>query len=742
MKNLGKWIPASFLVVLLLMLASFAGAQVDVQSPAGAEDQPAPPAGAPPSPAGVQDQSANAADPPGRVARVDYMTGQVSVQPHGTDDWVQAEQNRPLTIADNVWADKDSRAELDFGTGFMRINSETSLTLTNVDNNIVQVSLHQGALNVSLHKLYSGETWEIDTPNLAFTVSKEGDYRFDVDPNADTTLVTVWKGEGQATGQGPAVQVHAGQQVQFNNGTSLTNEARNAPPPDGFDQWCQVRDRQHERSVSARHVAPGTVGADDLDQYGTWKDTPDYGPVWVPTAVAPGWAPYSYGNWVWESPWGWTWVDAYPWGFAPFHYGRWVSWGGYWGWAPGPYWVRPWYAPALVAWFGGPGWGLGFGWGWGFGIGFHGGFGWCPLGFRDPFFPWYHVSPGYFRGVNFANARFNNFGRISNAYFRDGGRTALYGRNGFGMPQFANRAGAVTAMSRDGLERGLAVRGNSVHPSPGQLRGASSLGRVEANPTRQAMLGSRAGESAARPASGAFSHATVSRMTPPAASRTAMNRTSESSFGRNTGTSAARPNSTASVGAARTPSAGGRYVPRPPQSFGANSSSRIANGSSNASRPASLGTPGENSQMAMNHNVPRPPSGFNSRTPSETTGRSAMSSRSVPRPSGQVQRTYSGSGYGSYSNRSYGSNSSSRASGGYATRAYGGSYGGYSGRSYGGYGSSGSSHSYGSYGGHGGYSAPHSSGGGYHGSSGGGFHGGGGSHGGGGGGSHGGGGHR
>ncbi|MBV8050409.1 MAG: hypothetical protein JOZ80_04435 [Acidobacteriaceae bacterium] len=753
MKKSGKLIPASFLVVLLLMLGSFAGAQDQPVNPPtpDAQGEPAPPAGA-------QDPSANTADPPGRVARVDYMTGQVSVQPHGTDDWVQAEANRPLTIADNVWADKDSRAELDFGTGVMRINSETSLTLTNVDNNIVQVSLHQGALNVSLRKLYSGETWEIDTPNMAFTVSKPGDYRFDADPNDDTTLVTVWKGDGEATGQGQAVQVRAGEQIRFSNGTSLTHEAKNAPQPDGFDEWCQVRDRQHERSVSARHVAPGTVGTDDLDQYGTWKDTPDYGPVWVPTSVAPDWAPYTYGHWIWEEPWGWTWVDAYPWGFAPFHYGRWVSWGGYWGWAPGPYWVRPWYAPALVAWFGGPGWGIGFGWGWGFGVGFHGGFGWCPLGFGEPFFPWYHGGRGYFRNVNISNTRITNINNVTNNYFRNGATSSLYGRNGVAMPRFANKPGAVTAMSRNGLERGLPVRGNSVHPTANQLRGASALGRVEANPTRQAMLGGRTGETAARPSAGAFSHATFSRMTPPAASRTAMTRAGESSFGRNVGTSVARSNASpaehtnAGIGAARTPTAGARYVPRPPQSIGANSPSRIANGSSNVPRPSSsVGARGENTQIAMNHNVPRPPSsGLNSRTPSETTARSTMSTRSVPRPSGPVQRTYSGSGYGgNYSNRSYGGGNASRSYGGYSTRAYGGNsaYGGYSGRNYGGYGSSGGSHygapSYGSYGGHGGYSAPHSSGGGSHGGGGGGgFHGGGGSHGGGGGGSHGGGGHR
>src|SRR6202042_3034125 len=131
--------------------------------------------------------SALADDPPGRVARLEYMTGSVSVQPGGVDDWVQGSANRPLTNADNIWADKDSRAELNVGTGFLRIDSESSLTLTNVDNDAVQVQLHQGALNVHVGKLYGGEVYEIDTPNLAFTVTKSGDYRFDVDPNGDRT---------------------------------------------------------------------------------------------------------------------------------------------------------------------------------------------------------------------------------------------------------------------------------------------------------------------------------------------------------------------------------------------------------------------------------------------------------------------------------------------------------------------------------------------------------------------------
>ncbi len=291
-------------------------------------------------------------DPPGRVARLQYMNGSVSVQPRGVEDWVAANLNRPLTTSDNIWTDRESRAELNVGTGVLRLDSETSLTLTNVGDNTVQVQLHQGVLNLRVRKLYRGEIYEVDTPNIAFTVQKSGRYRFDVGPSGEVTLVTVSKGEGDATGDGPAVRVRAHERARFTNGTSLAHEIYSAPPNDGFDDWCLVRDRREDNSVSAQYVAPGVIGYQDLDDYGAWQTVPAYGPVWVPAHVSYGWAPYRYGHWAWISPWGWTWVDDASWGFAPYHYGRWVY-VGYWAWVPGPVYVRPVYAPALVAWFGG-----------------------------------------------------------------------------------------------------------------------------------------------------------------------------------------------------------------------------------------------------------------------------------------------------------------------------------------------------------------------------------------------------
>jgi hypothetical protein len=342
-----------------------------------------------------------AGDPPTRVARLKYITGQVSMQPGGVNDWADATINRPMTTADRLWTDKDARAELHLGSAAMRMDSETSLTLSNLSDNTVQLELDQGTLNLQVARLMRGEIYEVDTPNTAFTVLKPGNYRFDVDSRGDATLLTVWKGKGIATGSGQAVRIDSKRQVRLMGGMSMAHAEYNAPRLDGFDQWCQTRADREAHSISVRYVSPDVVGYEDLDAYGSWRAVPSYGTVWFPTRVEAGWAPYRDGHWVWMDPWGWTWVDDAPWGYAPFHYGRWVFVFGSWAWAPGPINVRPCYAPALVAWVGGSGAGVG----------------WFPLGYGEPYIPSYHVSRGYFQTVNISNTRITNITYVTNNYY-------------------------------------------------------------------------------------------------------------------------------------------------------------------------------------------------------------------------------------------------------------------------------------------------------------------------------------
>ncbi|HEX4487106.1 MAG TPA: DUF6600 domain-containing protein [Terriglobales bacterium] len=602
-----------------------------------------------PAPNQTQNQNQNndsAQDPPGRAARLQYIQGSVSVQPGGTGDWVEGALNRPLTNADNIWTDKSARTELNVGSGILRLNSESSLTLTNVGDNSVQVQLHQGTLNLRVRKLYDGEIYEVDTPNMAFTVQKSGEYRFDVNPDGDASFVTVFKGQGDATGEGPAVHVKDHERARFHEGQSLAHEFSPAPGYDGFDDWCRVRDKR-EGTVSAQYVAPDVVGYEDLDEYGTWTEVPEYGHIWRPR-VSVGWAPYREGHWAYIGLWGWTWVDDSPWGYAPFHYGRWVNYDGYWGWAPGPRYIRPVYAPALVTWFGGAGWGVGLGFGGGYG------YGWCPLGWGEPYRPWYHYSRGYFGRVNYSNTR------ITNVY-------NYYGRNDNNF-RYANMryAGGRTAASRESIIGSRPIGRSFVNVPERNFQNSHLGGRLDIAPDRSSRLGVNAGRAAAVPPQRAFSRPVASRMSAPGRSERAdVNRggafNNRSQGGQANGRFVPRPGATnPNAGQARGNDRNGgfngrndtrqtgqnearnnrSFVPRPGANAPGANQARTANTArtpNNASEP-NRGFQGQrnesgNNQAARsnsgNNNIPRPTAGVRSERSDMQRSESPRSNESV-----------------------------------------------------------------------------------------------------------------
>jgi hypothetical protein len=181
---------------------------------------------------------------PQRVSILQYMSGEVSVAPSATNQWTAARLNQPLTPSENLWTATNSRAEINVGDGFIRMNSEASLTVVALSLSNVQVGVNQGEVSLTVLRLPPGEIYEIDTPNATLTVTKTGVYRVVVTPEGEQTLVTTRKGSIVATGRGPAVTINSGQQVSFLNGNSLQHTAQKAPPPDGFEDWASVRDKR------------------------------------------------------------------------------------------------------------------------------------------------------------------------------------------------------------------------------------------------------------------------------------------------------------------------------------------------------------------------------------------------------------------------------------------------------------------------------------------------------------------
>jgi len=338
------------------------------------------------------------ADPPARVARLNVAEGPVSAAPAGDEEWTDAELNRPLSRGDRLWTDRGSRADVQVGSSSVRMDGQTRLEILALDDQSAQLSLTQGTVYVRVRTLPEGENFEIDTPNLAYRAAYPGDYRIDVDPTRGTTRVTIHSGTGAVYGEtGQTQALGGGQQVTFRGRALAQVAAQESPPQDNFDRWAAERNRREDQSVTARRVPRELVGYQHLDTHGQWSRDATYGDVWFPQATPANWAPYRQGRWEWIAPWGWTWIDDAPWGFAPFHYGRWAMIGSRWAWVPGRIGLRPVYAPALTAFVGGNSGGVN----WANLLG--GGrpaVAWFPLGPGEPWQPGYRASTGYLANIN------------------------------------------------------------------------------------------------------------------------------------------------------------------------------------------------------------------------------------------------------------------------------------------------------------------------------------------------------
>ena len=347
------------------------------------------------------------ADPPGRVARLSEASGQVWLYSPETGEWVSAVRNQPLTSGDRIATDAGARAELQIGSTSLRIDSGTELEVVQLDDDRAALALHEGSAIARVRDLNGAGQLELTTDEGRFVTLRAGTYRFD--RNNGTSDVSVYSGQARYEGPNSGLAVNAGQRAEFwidSGGVAQYSLLR--PLDDAFAAWSSARDRHVVGNISERYVSPEMTGAAELDAYGRWEQTPDYGAVWIPTAVAVDWAPYSHGHWTWVRPWGWTWIDAAPWGFAPFHYGRWVYLRNNWCWTPGTRVLRPVYAPALVAWVGGSRGSVSVT------IGSGPAVGWFPLAPREVYVPSYRVSPGYARNVNITNV--TNVSVINNVF--------------------------------------------------------------------------------------------------------------------------------------------------------------------------------------------------------------------------------------------------------------------------------------------------------------------------------------
>jgi hypothetical protein len=434
-----------------------------VASPVRAQNQP------PQGPPSQNQPPLNQDDMQRGVARISVMDGQVSVRRGDAGEWVAGIINAPLMADDSIATAPNSRAEVQFDSAdILRIGGNAEVHLTALENNHYQMELARGSVTFRVLRA-SNANVEVDTPSISIKPVQIGVYRISV-TDAGETEMTVRAGNVEVFSPKGSQWVNAGQTMRARGAATDPEFLIDAAiPADDWDRWSDSRDQTLMQASSVyRNVPPGVYGAEDMQNNGVWTEVPNYGNVWHPTTVAPGWSPYSCGRWVWEDWYGWTWVGCETWGWAPYHYGRWFNdpaYGG-WLWYPGAIGVRHYWSPALVAFFG-------FGPGIGFGVGF-GNVGWVALAPYEVFRPWW--GPGFY-GAGFAArvniANINIAGAYANARVVNGvsGVTAANFRGG----QFGNN---IIHASGEQIRSAGLVRGQMpIGPSAANLRysGASAF---------------------------------------------------------------------------------------------------------------------------------------------------------------------------------------------------------------------------------------------------------------------------
>jgi len=337
-----------------------------------------------------------AQDPPGRIGRLSDIDGKAWLMEDGQKEWSETRLNRPLTTGDRLATDAGGRATVEIGSSTLRLGEATDVEFAVLDDDRVSVVVRQG--RVALRARDGDVAREFDLNTVDGTLRPRGPGQFLLSLGERTTTAASLLGDASFVSSDSELMLRAGQRADFwfDEDDSRTHYAWVDGDDDAFERWAVAEDARDDRYAADLPVSAEMTGSDDLRRYGTWHSHPEYGEVWTPTSVSDGWAPYRDGHWAWISPWGWTWVDDAPWGFAPFHYGRWVYWNQRWAWCPPPRVRRPVYAPAMVAWLGGPRVSVSVR----IGGGYAPAVGWVPLAPHEYYYPSYYATPVYVQHVN------------------------------------------------------------------------------------------------------------------------------------------------------------------------------------------------------------------------------------------------------------------------------------------------------------------------------------------------------
>ena len=291
------------------------------------------------------------ANPPSRVGRVVEVQGSAQFWDAEQRQWSPLFTDRAVTAGDRVRSHGEARVRVEIGSLQVFIGSETDAEFSVLDDALVQLLNRQGAVALRVRQAGWLGQLELVSEELRLQPRALGFYRLDRLSAERRSVARARSGLLQAvTASGAAIELQAGRALE------VTGQGEPFEPVlaqvDAFTAWLTLVEQSEPPTAGVTPI-PELTGVEQLERHGRWETHPEIGTVWYPISVRQDWEPYRHGRWVWVSRRGWTWFEDAPWGFAPFHYGRWLRWRDRWVWSPGPPAYRP--APVPGGRFGGAG---------------------------------------------------------------------------------------------------------------------------------------------------------------------------------------------------------------------------------------------------------------------------------------------------------------------------------------------------------------------------------------------------
>jgi hypothetical protein len=304
---------------------------------------------------------------PGNYGRVRYKENGLTIARAETGSrrefLAAGHVNTPIFAGDTLATGPKERAEAQLANAaLVRLDQHTHVVFSALPDPYPETQdktvlrLTQGGVRIE-SSLDDQKEFLLETPGCRIYLAADSDLRVYV--RGGRTRVSTLRGMARVESGGSSLVLRAGMGTEVIGGAApLGPRPYNSFLAEGFDHWVAAR-KSHSAAnlgltpsaTTIQEALPAQVQPffRELSLHGIWVRNDHFGYAWVPQVSEANWRPYRAGHWG-HGQLGYFWISHEPWGWAPYHYGRWIWLDALgWAWVPGTV-----FGGAWVAWAWGP----------------------------------------------------------------------------------------------------------------------------------------------------------------------------------------------------------------------------------------------------------------------------------------------------------------------------------------------------------------------------------------------------